>query len=176
MSCKIIQVPHALPMRSIKMFESAVAQCRTISPRTTPPPPSKICIRGHNPPHEFSNMDIIPPPWFLQHGHNPPYEFYNMDITSQTNSPPPPPPPPPPHLRPYKHNLYSIKASKIISYNSLKKLLGALLECQMVRTQFRVKVCGSWSGSKLFAKVIRCQKSPLSKIHLEYFIKIVVHC
>ena len=159
MSCKNIQVPHALPMRSIKMFESAVAQCRTISPPPPPPPDNPPLLK-------FVYVDIIPlppwilqhghnpPPWFLQHGHNPPYEFYNMDITLSGEISPPPP-------RTHKHNLYSIKASKIISYHSLKKLSGALLECQMVRTQFRVKVCGSWSGSKLFAKVIRCQKSPL---------------
>ena len=37
------------------MFESAVAQCRTISPgQLPPPPPAQIYFRGHNPPMNFA--------------------------------------------------------------------------------------------------------------------------
>ena len=116
------------------------------------------------PPHEFYNMDIIP---------NPLYEFYNMDITLSDEIPPP--------LRTHTHNLYSIKASKIISYNSLKKTFRSAIRVsngsdsgqgQGLWVLIWVQtVCKGYQVSK-----VTTWRQGVSKIHLEYYIKIVVHC
>ena len=111
-----------------------------------PPPPAQICICGHNPPHEFCDIYIIPPP-----------------------------------LRTHKHNLYSIKASKKIYYNSLKKKtfrnaitvsngsdsvqgqgLWVLIWVQTVCEGYQVSKVTTW-------------RQGVSKIHLDYYMKIVVH-